>query len=88
LLEVIGNSWHASFSAPGAGVDAAAGNNRGVGGSALAAKKNAVLSALILICSAAVTPDLGECTRKNAAAEMRVPAEFGNPITCLMHRQH
>ena len=46
-----------------------------------------MLTALILICSAAVTPDLGECTRKNAAAEMRVPAEFGNPITCLMHAQ-
>jgi hypothetical protein len=46
-----------------------------------------VLTALILICSAAVTPDLGECTRKNATAEMRVPSEFGNPITCLMHAQ-
>jgi hypothetical protein len=46
-----------------------------------------VLTALILICSAAVTPDLGECTRKNAAVEMRVPAEFANPITCLMHAQ-
>jgi hypothetical protein len=46
-----------------------------------------VLTALILICSAAVTPDVGECTRKNATAEMRVPAEFGNPITCLMHAQ-
>ena len=43
--------------------------------------------ALIVICSAVVTPDLGECTRKNATAEMRVPAEFGNPITCLMHAQ-
>ena len=46
-----------------------------------------MLTALILICSAAVTPDLGECTRTNATAEMRVPAEFGNPITCLMHAQ-
>jgi hypothetical protein len=46
-----------------------------------------VLTALILICSAAVKPDLGECTRKNAAVEMRVPTEFGNPITCLMHAQ-
>ena len=45
-----------------------------------------MLTALILICSAAVTPDLGECTRKNATAEM-VPAEFGNPITCMMHAQ-
>jgi hypothetical protein len=43
-----------------------------------------VLTAFILICSAAVTPDL-ECTRKNAAAEMRVPPEFGNPVRCLMH---
>jgi hypothetical protein len=46
-----------------------------------------VLTALILICSATATPDIGECTRKNAVAEMRVPAEFGNPITCLMHAQ-
>ena len=46
-----------------------------------------MLTALILICSAAVTPDLGECTLKNAAAEIRVPAEFGNPTTCLMHAQ-
>jgi hypothetical protein len=42
---------------------------------------------IILNCSAAVTPDLGECTRTNATAEMRVPTEFGNPITCLMHAQ-
>ena len=46
-----------------------------------------MLTALILICSAAVTPDLGECTRNNATAVMRVPAEFGNPITCIMHAQ-
>jgi hypothetical protein len=46
-----------------------------------------VLTALILICSAADTTDLGECTRKSAATEMHVPAEFVNPITCLMHAQ-
>jgi hypothetical protein len=46
-----------------------------------------VLTAIILICSAAVTPELAECTRKNATAEMRVPAESGNPVTCLMHGQ-
>jgi hypothetical protein len=46
-----------------------------------------VLTAVILICSIAVTPDLGECTRKNATAEMRVPAEFANPVLCLMHGQ-
>jgi hypothetical protein len=46
-----------------------------------------VLTALILICSAAVAPDLGECTRKNATVEMRVPMEFANPALCLMHGQ-
>jgi hypothetical protein len=46
-----------------------------------------VLTALILICSGAVAPDLGECTRSNATAVMRVPAEFGNPSTCFMHAQ-
>ena len=46
-----------------------------------------MLTALILICSVADTTDLGECTRKSAATEMRVPAEFVNPITCLMHAQ-
>jgi hypothetical protein len=46
-----------------------------------------MLTALILICSAAVAPDLGECTRSNATTVMRVPAEFGNPSTCFMHAQ-
>ena len=46
-----------------------------------------MLSALILICSAAVTPDLRDCIRDNATAVMRVPAEFGNPATCFMHGQ-
>ena len=46
-----------------------------------------MLTALVLICSVAVTPDLRDCTRDNAAAVMRVPAEFGNPATCFMHGQ-
>ena len=46
-----------------------------------------MLTALILICSAALTPDLRDCTRDNATAVMRVPAEFGNPATCFMHAQ-
>jgi hypothetical protein len=46
-----------------------------------------VLTALILICSATVAPDVGECTRSNATTVMRVPAEFGNPSTCFMHAQ-
>jgi hypothetical protein len=46
-----------------------------------------MLTALVLICSVGVTPDLRDCTRDNATAVMRVPAEFGNPATCFMHGQ-
>jgi hypothetical protein len=46
-----------------------------------------MLTALVLICSAAITPDLRDCTRENATAVMRVPAEFGNPATCFLHGQ-
>jgi hypothetical protein len=46
-----------------------------------------MLTALVLICSVAITPDLRDCSRNNATAVMRVPAEFGNPATCFMHGQ-
>jgi len=46
-----------------------------------------MLTALVLICSMAVTPDLRDCTRDNATVVMRTPAEFGNPATCFMHGQ-
>ena len=46
-----------------------------------------MLTALILICSAAVTPDVRDCTRDNAMAVMRMPAKFGSPVTCFMHGQ-
>ena len=46
-----------------------------------------MLTALVLICSIAITPDLRDCTRDNATAVMRVPAEFRNPATCFMHGQ-
>jgi hypothetical protein len=46
-----------------------------------------MLTALVLICSMATTPDLRDCSRANATAVMRVPAEFGNPATCFMHGQ-
>ena len=46
-----------------------------------------MLTALVLICSMAQTPDLRDCSRTNAVAVMRVPAEFGNPATCFMHGQ-
>ena len=43
-----------------------------------------MLTALVLICSVAVTPDLRDCTRDNATVVMRLPAESGNPATCFM----
>lgn len=46
-----------------------------------------MLTALILICSIAVTPDLRDCTPENARAVMLVPEEFASPVTCAMHGQ-
>ena len=46
-----------------------------------------MLAALVLICSVAITPDLRDCTRSNATVLMRVPADFGNPVTCFMQGQ-
>ena len=47
----------------------------------------AMLTAIVLICSVASTPDLQDCTPDNARAVMRVPAEFANPTFCFMHGQ-
>ena len=46
-----------------------------------------MLTALVLICSVAAAPDLQDCTRHNATAVFRVPAEFGSPATCFLHGQ-
>ena len=46
-----------------------------------------MLTALVLVCSVALIPDVRDCTRTNATAVMRVPAEFANPATCFMHGQ-
>jgi hypothetical protein len=46
-----------------------------------------MLTALILVCSLASVPDLGDCTRDNALDVMHVPATFANPVTCFMHGQ-
>ena len=46
-----------------------------------------MLTALVLICSVAVTPDLRDCNRDNALDVMRTPVEHANPATCFMHGQ-
>ena len=46
-----------------------------------------MLTALILICSVLATPDLADCSEKNARVVMVVPEQFQSPITCAMHGQ-
>ncbi len=46
-----------------------------------------MLTALVLICSVSVTPDLRDCTRENAIDVMRTPVETTNPATCFLHGQ-
>jgi hypothetical protein len=46
-----------------------------------------MLTALVLVCSIALTPDLRSCDQSNAVDVMRVPDEFRSPVTCLMSGQ-
>jgi hypothetical protein len=46
-----------------------------------------MLTALVLVCTVAVTPDLRACTADNAKVVMHLPAEFASPVTCFMHGQ-
>ena len=46
-----------------------------------------MLTAIILVCSLAVTPDLRECSRDNATNVLQVPEEFALPAQCFMHGQ-
>jgi hypothetical protein len=46
-----------------------------------------MLTALILICSLATTPDIRDCSRTNAVDVMYTPVESANPATCFMHGQ-
>jgi len=46
-----------------------------------------MLTAMILICSLANTPNIGDCSRNNAVDVMWVPETFSNPVTCFMHGQ-
>jgi hypothetical protein len=46
-----------------------------------------MLTALILVCSLAITPELHNCDRNNALQVLQVPEQFGNPVTCMMYGQ-
>jgi hypothetical protein len=53
----------------------------------LAQMELVVLTALILICSLAVSSDLSACDQSNAVDVMHVPIESANPATCFMQGQ-
>jgi hypothetical protein len=46
-----------------------------------------MLTALVLVCSLAATPDLRTCDQDNAVDVMRVPEETASPALCFMHGQ-
>ncbi|HEY3144996.1 MAG TPA: hypothetical protein VGJ75_01540 [Dongiaceae bacterium] len=46
-----------------------------------------MLTALILVCSIATTPDLADCSAVNARIVMRTPESYVSPVTCAMHGQ-
>jgi hypothetical protein len=46
-----------------------------------------MLTAMVLICSVAITPDFETCSREYAVAVIRVPAEFENVKSCFMRGQ-
>jgi hypothetical protein len=45
-----------------------------------------MLTAIILVCSIVITPELGDCNRANAVYVLQLP-EAGNPIMCMLHGQ-
>jgi hypothetical protein len=46
-----------------------------------------MLTAFVLVCSLALTPDLRACGRHNAVHVLRVPEEFALPAMCAMRGQ-
>lgn len=44
-----------------------------------------MLTALILVCSFATTPNIRDCDTFNAVDVLRVPGEFGHPAACFLH---
>lgn len=46
-----------------------------------------MLTALVLICSLDLTPDIRNCTRENATAVVVMPERFSNPATCQFRSQ-
>ena len=46
-----------------------------------------MLSALVLVCSLSVIPDIQNCTPDTARSVLRLTAEFETPVACFMRGQ-
>jgi hypothetical protein len=46
-----------------------------------------MMTALVLVCSLTLTPDLRDCTRDNAVHVLQVPEEFALQAMCAMRGQ-
>ena len=46
-----------------------------------------MLTAVVLVCSILVTPNLRDCDEATPRIVMIVPQAFASPITCSMHGQ-
>jgi hypothetical protein len=46
-----------------------------------------MLTALVLVCSLAATPNLSDCNQKTAIDVLRTTEEFASPVTCLLQGQ-
>jgi hypothetical protein len=46
-----------------------------------------MLTALVLVCSIATTPNLRDCDANNARVIMRVPEAYASPAACAMQGQ-
>jgi hypothetical protein len=46
-----------------------------------------MLTALVLVCSLAITADIQQCNQANAVDVLRVPELFAHPAACAMQGQ-
>jgi hypothetical protein len=49
--------------------------------------EDTMLTALILVCSIAITPDLADCNPATARIVMRTPESYASPVPGPMHGQ-
>lgn len=45
-----------------------------------------MFTAIILVCSIVITPELSDCNRNNAVQVLQLP-EAANPVMCMLHGQ-